>query len=1205
MKKSKFLKKSLAMLLALMLVVAMIPLSASAQDISASLDFIYVDDNQVKLDKSFTVDVDDDADNVEIRTNEDLGDYNAELRVVKPGSQVELALTNANKPVDFATYAKDDKITLKLYDLDNDTPNGECVAEYVMSLNKVALNTTTNLDPNGFKYDGKGVVSATVDNDKKVIHVVLARNTQSSDEVLDQEALGAQMTVSTLDNAKIDGVTSKKVDVDAADTVTVVSESGGNQSTFTIDATYQDALDSFTITGLDGEEYEGVISDSVDPKDDVPDTITVILPESAICDQYGDVVDDPELAVSYVANGNITTNVSVGGTAVASDGSKKVAFTGLQDGTSTVNSVLATRLPATGGANQFYNLTVMLEESDDTAITYAQVNSTIADVDVDAKTIVAEVPTADNVKEADVVLRTSTSVKQIVLGNTTLTTSSGAAGVNKYENKGAYAQWTFDDVDLTSSKTVTVTAENNTFKQYTLTAKKVTNDTDATITAFWVSDGVNTYKAAMTGDDDITVTLPYMTTKIDGWKVYVTPASYAYATAAASNNQIVNGTTTLANLGVASTAIPVNGELTGTLVAHNKNTPKIEKKYTVHFVLTKDVKTGNELTDLDFTAQPTTNNTDKSAFRAITDENTFNAEVYTTTSADKKVGTLNIEVAPSLYDEDDLGIQYQNIITDFATRDGGLAFIKSENVTAGEQNANKYIPLKALTSDVDQPLSGHVIETGDQILVLGEEVARWAILNQNQDGPINITHEYEGKTIDQYGTLYTVEITKGKAETGTAINSMKVGNTNLTINSNGTITGKLAFSETVDAANDLTDATFIEFSLSDYARLFANADSGIVSTLFSKGDIDGDGEEDAIDSSSTDNLNNGDYKGFNNMKLAFERVNDANHSVKVYLVWGDRSNAMKALTNLTVKAEDRLTGGKSVSNYTFDLTWAAPCEDADIETFTLGGYTGVINNDSENGRTIKVQVPYDTDVTGLVANFTTSTGATVKMDAPDGIDFVSGVTSANYTNPVKLYVTSEDKDTTTMYTVTVEEGISFSDVNPGDWFYDNVMDAAQNGYVSGMGDGTFNPTGATTRAQFAAMIANAMGYEADPDVESMFPDVADNYWGKAAINFCYENGIITGYEDGTFQPEKTITRQEAAAILNNAFELAEKYGISTELFPDNGAIADWAADHVYAAKAAGLMKGDAGTGNFRPTSTITRAEAASIMMNAKNAGLIK
>ena len=178
-------------------------------------------------------------------------------------------------------------------------------------------------------------------------------------------------------------------------------------------------------------------------------------------------------------------------------------------------------------------------------------------------------------------------------------------------------------------------------------------------------------------------------------------------------------------------------------------------------------------------------------------------------------------------------------------------------------------------------------------------------------------------------------------------------------------------------------------------------------------------------------------------------------------------------------------------------------------------------------------------------------------------------------------------------------------MNPGDWFYDNVMDAAENGYVSGMGDGTYDPTGATTRAQFAAMIANAMGYESKPDTKSMFPDVPDSYWGVEAINFCAENGIISGYEDGTFQPEKAITRQEAAAILNNAFELAEKYGISTEKFPDNGVIADWAGDHVYAAKAAGLMKGDADTGNFRPTSTITRAEAASIFMNANRAGLIK
>ena len=248
-------------------------------------------------------------------------------------------------------------------------------------------------------------------------------------------------------------------------------------------------------------------------------------------------------------------------------------------------------------------------------------------------------------------------------------------------------------------------------------------------------------------------------------------------------------------------------------------------------------------------------------------------------------------------------------------------------------------------------------------------------------------------------------------------------------------------------------------------------------------------------------------------------------------------------------------------------------------------------------------MPYGTDLNGLVATFTTATGAKVELNAYGSEDVLkSGVTSVNYSSPVTLYVTAENGRTRVMYTVTVEEGLHFSDIDPDDWFYDNVMDAANNGYVSGMGDGTFNPMGATTRAQFASMIANALGYEADPNVESHFPDVADDHWAKAAINYCYENEIILGYNDGTFQPDKTITRQEAASILKNAFKLT---GTTDELFPDDSAIAGWAKENVYAVKASGLMKGDAGTGNFRPTSTIIRAEAASILMNANRAGLIK
>ena len=194
----------------------------------------------------------------------------------------------------------------------------------------------------------------------------------------------------------------------------------------------------------------------------------------------------------------------------------------------------------------------------------------------------------------------------------------------------------------------------------------------------------------------------------------------------------------------------------------------------------------------------------------------------------------------------------------------------------------------------------------------------------------------------------------------------------------------------------------------------------------------------------------------------------------------------KSDNKITVRAEDRLalkdnpTYKVSQTEYTFDLTWKAPSNEAEISNFTVAGRTGTVTNTSETERTITVQVPYGTDLKGMIATFEHSLGSTVKIGSPSGLDFISGTTSLNYTSDVIVYVTSEDGKVQNRYTITVEEGLSFSDVNPGDWFYDNVMDAAENGYVSGMGDGTFQPKKATTRAQFASMIANALGYEERP-----------------------------------------------------------------------------------------------------------------------------
>ena len=742
-----------------------------------------------------------------------------------------------------------------------------------------------------------------------------------------------------------------------------------------------------------------------------------------------------------------------------------------------------------------------------------------------------------------------------------------------------------------------VVAEDGTKQTYTLNVTTDTNTTDATITAIWIKDGSgNTYKADVTtSEDDLLVKVPFMTTDVRDWTIFVTPSSHTYVTYS-SNKQLVNGETKLSD--IKNSLGPIDADKTWEIevTANNKNNAEIKKNYTLTIDL-KSPKDGKTLSDLDFSA--TAQTTDKLiALRSEQNVNTFDAQIDTHTNGSTNVTNLNLEVPVSLTDKNDLGLDYSNVVTNFATKDGGVAY------TATQTGNTYYLnELKAINPSNSADVYGTKLENGDIIVVLPEKSARVVKMTAGNSAgtPIAV------KDVEEQGTVYQVNINVKPGDNKSQLLTFKVGNTTLKVEGNK-ITGELPFSATTELNSskqfdDYAAATFVEFTTSPYAQLFDNYSAGNSTNgvkYFSNGDIEGDGLVDDIDNWDNADIEDG-YIGLNNYKLAF--VRNADHTVTVYRVGDDDRRADGVITNqaLVVRAENRLDGGSSATTYEFDLTWTAPCEEADIETFTLGGYTGVINNDADNGRTITVTVPYDTDVTGLVAEFTASSGATVKLGSTDGLDFVSGVTSANYSNPVQLWITSEDRDTTRMYTVTVEEGISFSDVNPGDWFYDNVMDAAENGYISGMGDGTFNPTGATTRAQFASMIANAMGYEANPDAKSAFPDVADDFWGKAAINFCVENGILSGYDDGTFQPNKAITRQEAASILRNAFELTET---TDELFPDDSAIAGWAKESVYLVKASGLMKGDAGTGNFRPTSTITRAEAASILMNAKYAGVI-
>ena len=417
--------------------------------------------------------------------------------------------------------------------------------------------------------------------------------------------------------------------------------------------------------------------------------------------------------------------------------------------------------------------------------------------------------------------------------------------------------------------------------------------------------------------------------------------------------------------------------------------------------------------------------------------------------------------------------------------------------------------------------------------------------------------------------------------------------------SNGRISGSVPYSFT--SGDNETIAIYMDYTTGDNAFVLSH-DTGVTS---------GDTVEKDRDSVPTANAvfndNGGDPDKFTGACLILERNDDSavvDNKVDVYIGSVDANGTITKvntqMNRLLVLSEDT----KDYEPFTFDLTYDEPNTEAIFTSFSVGGERGVID---QKNHTITVTLPYGTEYTYLVPTYDVSDYAIVTVDDPalNGKPLRSGVTSVNFTSPRQFTVHAENEDHYTTYDVIIKVGERFSDVNPGDWFYENVMNAAAKGYVSGMGDGTFQPNGNTTRAQFASMIAKAMGFDPETDeidVETAFVDVPATHWGAKAIAFCAENGYMNGDADGNFRPDANITRQEVASVLVNTFKLTNE---GTKDFPDDALIASWAKSNVYAAKAAGLMNGDQGTGNFRPTDYIKRAESASIMMNAFNKGYLK
>jgi|GEM_PF-1834941 len=176
--------------------------------------------------------------------------------------------------------------------------------------------------------------------------------------------------------------------------------------------------------------------------------------------------------------------------------------------------------------------------------------------------------------------------------------------------------------------------------------------------------------------------------------------------------------------------------------------------------------------------------------------------------------------------------------------------------------------------------------------------------------------------------------------------------------------------------------------------------------------------------------------------------------------------------------------------------------------------------------------------------------------------------------------------------------LPFIDVSDSDWFYEPVCFVYSQGLMTGTSATTFEPNTPLSRAMLVAVLHRLEGSPAASG--SDFSDVAEGDWYAQAVNWAASVGVVNGFDDGTFQPNAAITREQMAAILRN---YAQYKGLDVTAsgdlahYTDAASISDWAKESVEWAVGSGLLGGYEDS-TLRPQGTTTRAEVASVLQRA-------
>ena len=446
----------------------------------------------------------------------------------------------------------------------------------------------------------------------------------------------------------------------------------------------------------------------------------------------------------------------------------------------------------------------------------------------------------------------------------------------------------------------------------------------------------------------------------------------------------------------------------------------------------------------------------------------------------------------------------------------------------------------------------------------------------------------------------------------------------------GTINGKIVYDSTVADTHKLTiqgNGTFGAIEAASGAAEAAKSGIEVTSGHFAKPvneDYLADSVKAQLESASNPEAPYSYYPSLEAAQAAAQpgdtitEVNATTGGTK-YTVTLDYADGEMANSLYTVTEGTKLTlPTPSRSGYTFEGWYdgssrvSSPYKvTKDVILTAEWDYNGSSSSSGSTRYTVSVE---DTDngsvkVSPTRASKGSTVTVTVKPDEGYELDELT-VTDKNG-DSVKLTDKGDGKYTFQMPAskVTVEavftavepepEGLPFTDVTSGDWFYDAVAYVYDKGMMEGTTDTTFAPTMNLTRSMIAQVLYNLEERPEAPGAAG-FPDVAAGAWYADAVNWAAARGIVKGYDTGAFGPEDSVTREQLAAILYR-YAQAKGYdttqgGMAVREFSDSASISDWAQTAMSWAVNAQVLSGK-GNGVLDPQGTATRAEVAQMLMN--------